>query len=93
MTVAMMLGCFGQQPASIQLSKWPVERPNDCIKLVNEPQTQDELETLRLCINRDRPFGSRRWLMRTAKRLDLESAVRPRGRPRISAYGAPNPFY
>jgi len=63
---------------NIQLSKWPVERPDDWIKLVNEPQTQDELETLRLCINRDRPFGSRRWLMRTAKRLDLEFAVRPR---------------
>jgi hypothetical protein len=73
---------------SMQLSKWPVQRPDDWIKLVNEPQTQDELETLRLCINRDRPSGSRRWLMRTAKRLDLESAVRPRGKPRINVNGS-----
>ncbi len=66
----------------IQLSKWPIERPDNWVKLVNEPQTDDQLQTLRLCVNRDRPFGSRAWFVRTIKKLDLQSTIRPPGRPR-----------
>jgi putative transposase len=33
-------------------------------------------------VQRGRPFGHPAWVVRTAKRLDLESTLRPRGRPK-----------
>lgn len=63
------------------LSPWPVPRPRAWLSLVNEPQTEAELEALRVSIQRGRPFGSPRWQKRTAKRLGLEFTFRPRGRP------------
>ena len=64
------------------LSPWPVVRPRNWAALVNEPQTEAELEALRASVQRGRPFGSPSWQKRTAKRLGLESTFRPRGRPR-----------
>jgi len=49
---------------------------------VNRAQTQAELEALRRSVNRGTPFGSVPWQVRTAKRLGLESTLRPRGRPK-----------
>jgi putative transposase len=37
---------------------------------------------LRCCVNRGRPFGDPNWVTDTAKRLGLESTIRPRGRPK-----------
>jgi putative transposase len=42
----------------------------------------DELDTLRICVNRQRPFGSGDWIAKMAETLGLESTMRPRGRPR-----------
>jgi len=39
------------------LSDWPVERPEDWLGLVNQPQTETELEALRRSVTRSRPFG------------------------------------
>lgn len=61
---------------------WPVPRPRDWTDHVNEPQTEAELEAIRVSIQRGRPFGSPAWQKRTAKRLGLESTFRYRGRPR-----------
>jgi putative transposase len=64
------------------LATWPVPRPRTWIEQVNQPQTEAELEAIRVCIQRGRPFGDRTWQKRTAKRLGLESTFRSRGRPR-----------
>jgi len=40
--------------------------------------------TLRECVNRQRPFGTSRWQQEIAMKLGLESTIRPRGRPRGS---------
>jgi putative transposase len=64
------------------LSDWPVERMRHWVTWVNQPQTGAELEALRGSVNRGRPFGSQRWVVRVAKRLELESTLRPRGRPK-----------
>ena len=40
-----------------------------------------ELDALRRCANRGQPYGSDDWIDRVTKRLGLESAFRPRGRP------------
>ena len=64
------------------LSTWPVPRPRNWLDLVNQPQTEAELESLRLSVQRGRPFGNPAWNQRTAKRLGLEFTFRSRGRPR-----------
>ena len=46
------------------------------------PQTDKELEAVRLSVSRGRPFGSDDWQERTARRLGLEASYRPRGRPK-----------
>jgi hypothetical protein len=63
------------------LSAWPLPRPTDWLQLVNQPQTEAEVEALRCCVNRGRPFGDPNWVMDTAERLGLEWTIRPRGRP------------
>jgi hypothetical protein len=39
-------------------------------------------EIAREPVRRDRPFGTSEWTLKTAKALNLESSIRPRGRPR-----------
>ena len=64
------------------LDPGPVPRPNDWLEHVNQPQTEAEVEHLRECLRRGRPFGSLAWMSRTARRLGLEASLRPLGRPR-----------
>ena len=52
------------------------------LKLTNESQTDEELEAVRQCVQRGRPFGKEPWVQRTTRRLNLESTLRPRGRPK-----------
>jgi len=67
---------------SRMLSEWPVPRPPDWTRRVNRPLTDGELESLRRSVRRGRPYGSDDWTQRMAKRLRLESTLRPPGRPR-----------
>lgn len=67
---------------SVPLTQWPVERPRQWKRLVNSAQTDDELSAIRKAIQRGCPLGSGDWVGKTAERLDLESTLRPRGRPR-----------
>jgi len=49
---------------------------------VNEPQNEAELETIRRCVSRGRPFGGDSWSSKVARQLGLEYTFRARGRPR-----------
>jgi len=60
----------------------PIARPKNWLEWVDEPETEAELVALRRCIVRGTPFGDERWVERTAKRLGLESSLKPLGRPR-----------
>ena len=64
------------------LSDAPAERPRNWIALVNAAQRPAEEAALRRSINRGTPFGDETWTRRIARRLGLESTLRPRGRPR-----------
>ena len=66
------------------LHDWPLPRPRNWLRLVNQPQTKAELEALRTSVVRGRLFGSDVWQQQTAKRLGLESTFRSRGRPKKS---------
>jgi putative transposase len=64
------------------LHPWPVPMPPDWLALVKEPQTKAEVEAVRRSVVRGSPYGSLAWQLRTARRLGLESSLRPRGRPK-----------
>ncbi|KPL01615.1 MAG: hypothetical protein AMK75_04230 [Planctomycetes bacterium SM23_65] len=55
-------------------SDWP--------QVVDAPQSQSELDALRLCIQRGRPYGDDVWVGRTAAKLGLEFTLNAIGRPR-----------
>lgn len=64
------------------LGEWPLAKPRRWLELVNQPQTDAELEALRRCVLEGQPFGSAHWMKQTAQQLGLESTLRSRGRPR-----------
>ena len=64
------------------LCEWPVQRPEDWVDCLSGAEREDELEELRRCVARGQPFGGRSWVERVTTRFGLESAFRPRGRPR-----------
>lgn len=74
----------GDAKGTAWLSDWPVERPRDWLARVNRAQGVPELEALRTSVQRGRPFGDEGWVRRMVKRFELESTMRPRGRPKGS---------
>lgn len=64
------------------LDAGPVPRPSraEWLRHVNEAQTEAELEALRECTRRRRPYGDAVWVEQAAERLGV--SLRPRGRPR-----------
>ncbi len=62
---------------------WPVPAPADWEDWVNAPVTRDELDALRRSVVRGAPFGDDPWTRRTARRLSLESSLRPPHRPKV----------
>jgi putative transposase len=64
------------------LNAWPVHEPESWVKIVNEPQTEAELDSLRTSVQRGRPYGAESWSQKTARKLGLESTFRARGRPK-----------
>jgi len=79
---------IGSTPREVErpsLHPGPVPRGKDWLRWVNEPQTEAELGALRETLERGRPFGNESWQRATARQLGLESAMRPRGRPRKQA--------
>jgi putative transposase len=63
------------------MAEWPLARPSDWLKLVNEPQTDAEVEAIRRAVLRGQPFGSTAWVQQTARRLVLDSTLRAPHRP------------
>jgi putative transposase len=63
------------------LDEGPIILPRDWLQHVQLPETEAELAALRQSVVRGLPFGHELWQQRTAKRLGLQSTLRPRGRP------------
>ncbi len=71
----------GDAKARGLLAEWPVARPGDWLRRVNQAETAAELEALHVSVARGRPFGGPEWTQRTAARLGLANTLRSRGRP------------
>jgi putative transposase len=72
----------GDQRLKAILSDWPMERPAGWVRLVNEPMTEKEVDAIRACVARNRPYGNQQWQDQQAKRLGLLHTLRCEGRPR-----------
>ena len=60
----------------------PVTKPCAWLDLVNRPQSTTEVEALRECGFKNRPYGCRSWVESTANRLGLGSSLRNPGHPK-----------
>ena len=61
---------------------WPVRPPRNWRAVVNRPESEAELEAVRRSVNRGAPYGESSWQKRTARRLQIESSLRPPWRPK-----------
>jgi hypothetical protein len=59
-----------------------VERPQEWLDWVNQPQTPAEEAALRQSLRRGRPFGTEFWQRQTVERFVLQFTLRPPHRPR-----------
>lgn len=69
-------------PDAAIISQPPVVLPSDWSTFVNEPQTAEELASIRTCVNGQRPFGDEAWTTDTARRSGQRVPGNHRGRPR-----------
>jgi putative transposase len=71
----------GQADQAPAIAEWPVTRPGDWPAYVNHPVEAAELDTLRQCARRGRPYGEDAWVAHVADQLGLKCSLQPRGRP------------
>ena len=73
------------EPFPKLMSAWPLPRLPNWVERVNEPLSDKELEAVRRSAQRGQPLGDEAWVESIARRLNLESTMRPRGRPKRAA--------
>ncbi|MGA2231754.1 MAG: transposase, partial [Tepidisphaeraceae bacterium] len=73
--------------ATALLSEWPVDRPRNWSKLLEEKMPDQDLDGVQTSVKRGRPYGSDDWTRQTAERLGLTFTLRPRGRPKAGEGG------
>jgi hypothetical protein len=76
----------------VTLHPSPAPRPADWLDWVNRPITQADVERLRTCTARGRPYGAEGWTAATAVRLGLDASLRTPGRPRKTDSPGPSLF-
>jgi putative transposase len=79
-----------QQKTSVfskRISSWPIRRATNWLQFVARDFSQPEREQLDWSVKRGVPFGSEAWVEHIARTFDLESTMRPRGRPRKKIIG------
>ena len=65
------------------LFRWPLPRLPNWVSRVNEPLSDRELASIRWSVKRGSSYGKEDWGESIDRRLNPESTLRPRGRPRV----------
>ena len=68
--------------AAVTLADWPLRPGQNWLEYVTQAETEAEWKALRRSAQVGIPFGETVWQQATAKRLGLESTLRPPGRPK-----------
>ncbi len=79
---SLWIRAYGEKDDRSLLSSWPISKPRNWLKYVNEPATDNELKAIRKSCNRGSPYGSSDWVAKTIKKFGLESTIRKPGRPK-----------
>jgi putative transposase len=66
--------------------------PVDDEEQLAEPLGEEQIVTVRECLNRQRPFGRKDWQAEIAEKFGLGSTLRPRGRPRSEMKSSLSPL-
>jgi putative transposase len=61
------------------LSEWPVPVPQNYLETLIKFENSDDLDELRRCLKRGRPYGSGEWTVEMVREHGLEASVRSRG--------------
>jgi putative transposase len=64
-----------------EIASCPLPLSERWAEYVNVAQTRTEIEALRLCAQKEQPYGSPEWVAEAAQALDLEMSSPGRGRP------------
>ena len=64
------------------LDDLPIYLDNEWAEYVDTPFTEKELEELRESVNRQIPYGSKKWRTEICHEFGLEHTLRPKGRPK-----------
>ncbi len=71
-----------KSPWLVAVKDWPVSPLRTWTAFVNRPETEAELDAVRLSLARGAPYGEVSWQRHTAARLKLQSSLRPPWRPK-----------
>ena len=63
------------------LSKLPVALPRKYRTWINTPDSEKDLDSLRVSVNRGAPYGNARWVEQMVDTYKLTSTIRKPGRP------------
>jgi len=73
------------KPMDTIVSSPPLALPSDWPCMLDEELPNEILSKVIRSIQRGCPYGDDAWIVRTAKKMALESTIRPRGRPKLPA--------
>ena len=68
-----------------QLANYAKVRQRKWDDFVHQRPAEHELQSIRRSVETGLPYGSAKWIKKLADKLDLDLAIRPRGRPRKQA--------
>jgi putative transposase len=74
-----------KEPTVTVLADWPVARPSNWARLLNERPAEADASAVQASLARGRPLGDAAWVAGIAHRLGLSHTLRPPGRPRRGA--------
>lgn len=75
------LRLYGTPKQKELLSEPPIELPRNYRTWINTPDTEKDLDSLRVSVNRGAPYGTARWVEQMVDAYKLASTIRKPGRP------------
>ena len=73
---------YGTPKQKKLFTSWPVQKPNDYLVWLNQPQSEDEKSVIAKSIKRGSPYGSSSWNKKVINKFNLETTLRRIGRPK-----------
>lgn len=75
------LSRHAMHPERPRLSEWPLLRTAYWEEYISAAMAQEDVDRIRVSVQRGRPYGSDDWVQETCRRLGLAHTLRPAHRP------------